>query len=197
MGSGSPTISSTTTPPSTEKKHTYPTTDNSNIPSGAPIVDISKPPAKESLPPSAPSTPGKQQKKYYRLLVPILGAVVAAIIVLVLVTSSMQHPSGPSTSVQPAPTGAANMSTTTTPTLRTVNAYSFIKKWGSKGVADGQFVNPLGVAVDSSGNVYVVDNGNNHVQVFTQYNDTEGSNKFNNTPPIAENVSVTTTALTP
>ena len=34
---------------------------------------------------------------------------------------------------------------------------TFITKWGSKGNGDGQFYNPYGVAVDSSGNVYVAD----------------------------------------
>ena len=34
---------------------------------------------------------------------------------------------------------------------------TFITKWGSSGSEDGQFNYPVGVAVDSSGNVYVAD----------------------------------------
>ena len=34
------------------------------------------------------------------------------------------------------------------------------------GTGDGQFNGPLGIAVDSSGHVYVADTGNAHVQKF-------------------------------
>jgi hypothetical protein len=40
-------------------------------------------------------------------------------------------------------------------------------KWGSTGSGDGQFVNPaLGVASDSSNNIYLADWGNNRIQKF-------------------------------
>ena len=42
----------------------------------------------------------------------------------------------------------------------------FITKWGSYGTADGQFSIHIGVAVDSSGNVYVTDSANNRIQKF-------------------------------
>jgi DNA-binding beta-propeller fold protein YncE len=35
--------------------------------------------------------------------------------------------------------------------------YSFLRKWGSGGVSFGEFSQPLGIAIDSSGNVYVTD----------------------------------------
>lgn len=43
---------------------------------------------------------------------------------------------------------------------------NFIRKWGTLGVFDGQFQNPMGVAVGPSGNVYVTDYGNHRVQKF-------------------------------
>ncbi len=42
----------------------------------------------------------------------------------------------------------------------------FVKSWGSRGGADGQFKSAHGIAVDASGNVYVADRGNNRIQVF-------------------------------
>jgi len=45
-------------------------------------------------------------------------------------------------------------------------APSFLLAWGSQGFGLGQFNYPAGVAVDSSGNVYVADTGNNRVQKF-------------------------------
>lgn len=50
--------------------------------------------------------------------------------------------------------------------VRTANTYSFIKKWGSTGYGDRQFRIPRGVAVDSSGNVHVVDDTHTPVQKF-------------------------------
>ena len=43
---------------------------------------------------------------------------------------------------------------------------NFITKWGSYGIGDGQFRGPGGIAIDSSGNVYVVDSINNQIQKF-------------------------------
>ena len=39
--------------------------------------------------------------------------------------------------------------------------------WGSSGSSDGQFSLPVSIAVDSAGNVYVTDAGNNRIQKFT------------------------------
>ena len=43
----------------------------------------------------------------------------------------------------------------------------FVKAWGSKGSDEGQFLEPAGVSLDSSGNVYVSDFSNNRIQKFT------------------------------
>lgn len=40
-------------------------------------------------------------------------------------------------------------------------------QWGNYGSGDGQFNYPRGVAVDSGGNVYVVDTSNHRIQVFS------------------------------
>ncbi len=47
------------------------------------------------------------------------------------------------------------------------NVCVFELKWGSSGSGDGEFLFPWGVAVDSSGNVYVADTSNNRIQEFT------------------------------
>src|ERR1700676_5017061 len=42
----------------------------------------------------------------------------------------------------------------------------FVKSWGSKGTATGQFNSVRGIALDAQGNVYVADAGNKRIQVF-------------------------------
>jgi NHL repeat-containing protein/6-bladed beta-propeller protein len=43
----------------------------------------------------------------------------------------------------------------------------FITKWGTAGSGIGQFVDPFGIAIDSSNNVYVADQVNQRIQKFT------------------------------
>jgi DNA-binding beta-propeller fold protein YncE len=43
---------------------------------------------------------------------------------------------------------------------------NFITKWGSEGDGEGQFDIPEGIAIDSSGNVYVADTHNSRIQKF-------------------------------
>ena len=49
---------------------------------------------------------------------------------------------------------------------------SFVLKWGTSGSADGQFLTPVGIAVDSTGNVYVAEGNGNRFQKF------DGSGNF-------------------
>lgn len=42
----------------------------------------------------------------------------------------------------------------------------FVKSWGKKGTANGEFANVRSIAVDAQGNVYAADAGNKRIQVF-------------------------------
>jgi len=42
----------------------------------------------------------------------------------------------------------------------------FVKSWGKRGTATGEFANVRSVAIDAQGNVYAADGGNKRVQVF-------------------------------
>ena len=44
---------------------------------------------------------------------------------------------------------------------------TYLGTWGNTGSGNGSFSDPQGIAVDSTGNVYVADTGNNRVQKFT------------------------------
>ncbi|HSA73181.1 MAG TPA: hypothetical protein VLD84_04425 [Nitrososphaeraceae archaeon] len=61
-----------------------------------------------------------------------------------------------------------SISINTNPTVEA--KYVFSKKWGTQGSGNGQFNHPIGIAVDSSGRVYVVDTGNNRIQQFRLVN---------------------------
>ncbi|MCX5888029.1 MAG: SBBP repeat-containing protein, partial [Deltaproteobacteria bacterium] len=51
--------------------------------------------------------------------------------------------------------------------VQAAETYQFVTKWGTEGTGDGQFLGPEGVAIDSSGNIYVTDPQNNRVSKFT------------------------------
>ena len=56
---------------------------------------------------------------------------------------------------------------TPVPPVQACSSCNFLLKWGSTGSGNGQLNPPQGVAVDASGNVFVVDSGNNRVEKFT------------------------------
>ncbi len=43
---------------------------------------------------------------------------------------------------------------------------TFLNAWKSGGTGNGQFITPCGVAVSPTGDVYVADGDNNHIQKF-------------------------------
>jgi sugar lactone lactonase YvrE len=44
----------------------------------------------------------------------------------------------------------------------------YITEWGSTGQADGEFIDPHALAMDSEGRLFVGDRGNSRIQIFTQ-----------------------------
>ncbi len=52
------------------------------------------------------------------------------------------------------------------PVAAMTEVYNFVTQWGSYGSGDGQFQDPIGVAVDALGNVYVADTYNYQIQKF-------------------------------
>ena len=78
---------------------------------------------------------------------------------------------------------AGNIHTTSTASATidnpdTTSDLTYLSQFGSTGEGDGQFVHPASVAVDSHGNAWVVDQGNNRVEKFNatgEYLDQLGS----------------------
>jgi DNA-binding beta-propeller fold protein YncE len=53
--------------------------------------------------------------------------------------------------------------------LHATEYYGFVAKWDSNSIGDEdkKFYSPFGIATDSSGNVYVADTYNHHIQKLT------------------------------
>ena len=45
---------------------------------------------------------------------------------------------------------------------------NFVKKWGTRGVGNGQFNNPQSIASDTQGYLYITDTNNHRIQKFTK-----------------------------
>lgn len=73
-----------------------------------------------------------------------------------------KKPSGEGTCVTTTTTTTSSTTSTTATTL----CGQFITSWGGFGTATGQFDDPIGVAVDADGNVFVADAANDRVQKF-------------------------------
>jgi uncharacterized delta-60 repeat protein len=68
--------------------------------------------------------------------------------------------------VTPTITQTVSPTTSSTPTNISTPCTNFILAWGTLGTGQGQFNQPFGTAINSSGNVYVVDHVNSRVQEF-------------------------------
>jgi DNA-binding beta-propeller fold protein YncE len=63
--------------------------------------------------------------------------------------------------------GSGNVFVTDTSSVQVFNSSGVrLRKWGTYGSGDGQLIYPRGVAIGKNGMVYVVDAGNNRIQVF-------------------------------
>lgn len=94
----------------------------------------------------------------------IVGAIVVALgsfAVLAAIATAASQPSA----IGPAPPDAA-LSLTETPTPA-VMSYRYLTQFGSPGSGAGQLNYPEAIALDTTGNVYVADTGNNRVETFT------------------------------
>jgi surface protein len=64
------------------------------------------------------------------------------------------------------------------------NTGTFIRKFGSVGTGNGEFNGVIGVAVDKSDKIYVVDSGNYRVQVFDKYGTYISQKTFDRFPQV-------------
>ena len=48
------------------------------------------------------------------------------------------------------------------------NSYKLVRRTGTQGSEDGQFINPNGLCIDHNGDILVADSGNNRVSVFSK-----------------------------
>ena len=64
--------------------------------------------------------------------------------------------------------GHSSSATTVSRIIKFDRTGKFIKEWGKRGTAPGEFDNPHALAWDSKGRLFVADRGNNRIQIFDQ-----------------------------
>lgn len=100
-----------------------------------------------------------------------LGIGAAILAVLVIAGFTLSRALAPAHSASPTVTPPTPVPTVppTTVTHRIVPSGQGVAlvPWGSRGSQPGQFLNPTGSTLDSQGNIYVIDMGNNRIQKFS------------------------------
>ncbi len=145
-----------TTTSDTKKNVVTPPANESS--SGAPIIDGDIPPENKHSSPIKEKR-GKYQslgRSKYQLFVRIVVAAIAVVIVLALVNYHY-YSTTPATTITKPPIATPAPTTKASPVAHVANEYSFTREWGTNGSGDGQFSFPSVIAVDSPGNVYVID----------------------------------------
>jgi sugar lactone lactonase YvrE len=87
---------------------------------------------------------------------------------------TLKDPKGMVTVVSPSPSGYTHLYLVDSGNNRILKInvdesdtdWSLLMEWGSSGSGNGQFSSPIGIARDSSGNVFVADTGNHRIQKF-------------------------------
>src|SRR2546425_1117346 len=82
-------------------------------------------------------------------------------------TTTATSTSAVTSSTTTTSTSTSTTSTTTSASTSTTEPpCSFVLQWGAPGSGNGEFINPTGIAIDGSGDIYVADSGNNRIQKF-------------------------------
>jgi len=110
----------------------------------------------------------KFPRRKYQLLLPVIAAAIVIIIVFIQFTNSMFHPvNSPGVTGNNIVLSSSSGKITLASHMRTATHYLVKQVWGESNSKNSQFNRPGGIAVDSTGDVYVADILNNRIQVFS------------------------------